>query len=359
MCIRDRNIPLPASLSTYLLVIFLSLILLAQKKSIKKSRHSAFKIYEVILCCTALTSFIFMGIGKYPLQKFLLFMYLIVVPILLLDLIFRSQQNLESLNKLKLYLNIVAYISIWWGMTLFVLGYGVSYEGTSRITLVGIDNPIWTSRYLGALVIALYFTAKNRYSPFFLCTVAVAFFIMIQTGTRGTFLALAAAIIISSGKKVISVRTFLVFLGAMMVLALLVFYVGGRLGLGGGDYSVIARTVSYQKAVEYISLQPLLGYGFGNYSIITTGVDERDYPHNLILEFGFEMGMLTCLIFLMYIFSRLKMKRKELDFIYALFVFHFVNSLFSGDIPGNNLLFISGYVLAIYYSFNTTKSKTI
>lgn len=69
--------------------------------------------------------------------------------------------------------------------------------------------------------------------------------------------------------------------------------------------SVTARVDLFKKSIDLISadfIKPIFGYGIGSYGVITNGIDERSYPHNIFLEIIVELGLFGFAIFLFYMY---------------------------------------------------------
>ncbi len=80
--------------------------------------------------------------------------------------------------------------------------------------------------------------------------------------------------------------------------------VGGAMDGGTADHSSTVRLVLAQEAFQGIFKDLgsfLFGYGTGSFGYITTGADIRLYPHNIILEIWFELGLVGLLVFLVWI----------------------------------------------------------
>jgi O-antigen ligase len=118
--------------------------------------------------------------------------------------------------------------------------------------------------------------------------------------------------------------------------------------------SVGARLEFYRSALTAVAEKPLLGRGTGGWSVYYYGQDRRAYPHNLLLEVLVEQGLLgftALLIFLGTLFVALKrmlvMAGPQLALFPTLVVFCLSNSMFSGDLDDNRLLwFCCGIALA-------------
>lgn len=104
---------------------------------------------------------------------------------------------------------------------------------------------------------------------------------------------------------------------------------------GMGD-SVDVRINQFEFSFESIfnNLQSFfVGYGFGSFGIMYTGEDGRLYPHNILLEIWFELGLIGLILFLF-----------------------FLTSVFWGRLKTK--IYISGFVL-LYILLNMLKSSSI
>jgi len=162
--------------------------------------------------------------------------------------------------------------------------------------------------------------------------------ILFVSGARGPtifFSFLILVMCVSSGKKQI-----LLFMGGLMLVLSLTMIalniskenlVVGKsarlLNVNLQSTSIEGRIRLFQEAWEMISEKPFLGYGIGSFSYVTTGSDNRGYPHNIMLEIWSENGILALIcfaIFLLLIFY-LSYKRRHKKFVLPLF---FVNLFF-------------------------------
>lgn len=87
---------------------------------------------------------------------------------------------------------------------------------------------------------------------------------------------------------------------------------GGAVDGGMADHSSTVRLVLAKEAFEGIFkdlISFLFGYGTGSFGIITTSSDIRLYPHNMILEIWFELGLIGLMVFfvwIVYILTKLR-----------------------------------------------------
>ena len=97
----------------------------------------------------------------------------------------------------------------------------------------------------------------------------------------------------------------------------------------------------------------IFGYGFGSYNFIKTGVDTRNYPHNIFLETFVELGfigflLLIALFLFLFLLSK-KQKHIKYSLLYVLLI-----SMFSGSLTDMRMFF---GILAVILSINKSQIK--
>lgn len=130
------------------------------------------------------------------------------------------------------------------------------------------------------------------------------------------------------------------------------------------ERSYDSRTALYTLTFTTISnsnfLSLFAGNGSGSFSKLLTGIDERIYPHNLILETIYEFGLIGCFLLFSLTFypviANLRRRKRTLEtnYLIGLWIYTFLNSLVSGDLSGN-FLFI-GFSLVLYHNLFITKN---
>src|SRR5690606_34402204 len=109
--------------------------------------------------------------------------------------------------------------------------------------------------------------------------------------------------------------------------------------------TVEQRTILYDTAFNSYKSGNLFNIVFGNGGgTIGSSLGyayERIYPHNLLIEILFELGLIGLIVFMLQIFYSIKLfykgHRNWLFVAYILFLFY---SLTSGDLVANNFVFI-------------------
>lgn len=118
----------------------------------------------------------------------------------------------------------------------------------------------------------------------------------------------------------------------------------------GQDESTLMRVVLYKTAIEMIKVNPLIGVGWATFPLYYYGMDKKVYPHNILLEVFSELGvigfitLLALIVFAAYCgFKRYKEKHTKYNnlqlAIIGGFAFFLLNSMSSGDITDNKILF--------------------
>jgi len=100
---------------------------------------------------------------------------------------------------------------------------------------------------------------------------------------------------------------------------------------------VVMISFSIDKTLEN-GYRFLFGYGIGSYGILYGGIDGRLYPHNVILEIAFELGIMGVLIFLFLLFLYTRKIRYNLNYL-LIFAYLLLNSLKSYSLIDLRIMF--------------------
>jgi O-antigen ligase len=263
--------------------------------------------------------------------------------------------------------------------------------GTERATLGDIST-ISVSRAVGlgcVLLIGFVVTGEKKGKVLRLGALALAslcLIVMVASGSRGPITALVGAILalvlaapMSLRERLATFSKFLLFVGTVVVgtiyygVGTLLRQLGGlqrivvtfaQLGEGSSDRGRLHRL---SVAVDEFIDSNGLGIGTGEYLDVYpyTKGEGREYPHNLFFEAAAEQGIIGLLlvttIVLIPVLKFYKLFNKYRDNVYAklafsLFVYSFLNSMVSGDVPMNSLLWISGGVLWLVAASESERS---
>lgn len=133
------------------------------------------------------------------------------------------------------------------------------------------------------------------------------------------------------------------------------------------QYSTKDKNYSYNKRIEYFifskekifknSKSLLLGYGLGSFSKEFSNEDKRLYPHNIILEIFFELGIIGLLIVFGLVLTNIKIFKGYLtNFALLSAIILFLNAMKSSSIVDLRVLFAL-YAISIFH-FKELKPKT-
>jgi O-antigen ligase len=116
---------------------------------------------------------------------------------------------------------------------------------------------------------------------------------------------------------------------------------------GSSSGSAGKRVDFYRATLAALPYQPLIGTGIGSWSTFYYRNDQRNYPHNLLLEIAFEEGLIGLTAFLILlglvaaaIIRMLRTSRSHFLVLGQLVLYCLIISLFSGDLDDNRLLWL-------------------
>ncbi|MGE0102279.1 MAG: O-antigen ligase family protein [Blastocatellales bacterium] len=262
-------------------------------------------------------------------------------------------------------------------LSLYELIINPLYEEYGRFSLYYFEekgnNPIQYGIAFGLLLLVLIirkeWTAVKRY--YYVVVLGLSLYLLIRSGARGPFIsfiiAIIAYVIFVSGLRM---KYRLAILSGVGVMALMVFlFIPETTTLfyqvlvdpassqfqDPAQDSIQSRMMLMREAYSEFIGNPVYGVGTGNSSGGT------GYPHNSLLEVAAEYGLLGMAIYLSFIHQVFKYGRRmirgaidpvtgkvaHLTFILTLFAF--TESLFSGYMGGDMLLYGSvGLLSAVY-----------
>jgi len=110
--------------------------------------------------------------------------------------------------------------------------------------------------------------------------------------------------------------------------------------------STDGSTISRIDMFEYSFIQPFeslttffMGNGIGSFGIIYMGIDQRAYPHNIILETFFELGFIGLFLGFLIILALLKKFNIKKNIFSLLLLFAFLNAMKSSNLTDLWILF--------------------
>lgn len=133
------------------------------------------------------------------------------------------------------------------------------------------------------------------------------------------------------------------------------------------DGSVLYRVMVINKGLESFYNHPFVGTGIGSSGIALTGIDQVEFPHNLLVESMIELGIiggLAYIIIYLYFFIRnLKTVRtdKKLLVLYVMCLLFFLEDMKSGSFDAwrVSLFWMSLYLVQYNFRINYPSKKFI
>mgnify|MGYP006147262095 CR=1 FL=1 len=198
--------------------------------------------------------------------------------------------------------------------------------------------------HLGILVLLLNYFNKNIFLQ--ILTLALLF----ASSARGPLIFTILILILMNFKKNkrIIFKSFLRYKKTFFLLIVLIFInlnnfaslfqksIGRFMSLGSGYDESVASRIAMMKYAFYQPFENmsnfLFGNGIGSFGIYYNGVDARGYPHNVILEIFFELGLLGVIIFfvlMVFIMKRFSVRNNVFS---ILFFFAFLNAMKSSNL---------------------------
>lgn len=282
-------------------------------------------------------------------QKSLSVIYSIVIPCILL--VFSFVLIKERENCIKRYVNIgIRYSSLIIVLLtlLYLIGFKENAADEGRTFVKGMIDPIWSSRYIGFLLLFQLYNLMERLKKINIIdflSFPCALFLFIQSGSRGPLIAIGVTVLYVVYPKLSLKKNILLSICLLLAFFLFMSY-SSRMQSDASDYSNQARIMLISKIFDS-DFDYWKGVGIGSYNLLISGVDELYYPHNIFVETFVEIGVAGLLILLILVYFMFVKKRTDIMFIMCLF--YFLNAQLSGDISGNNMFFI---FLELYFLQN-------
>jgi hypothetical protein len=342
---RITGMPIPS----YLAAILLSgVVLFFTINNLFSVSISWLKFFLIIFFIWILSSIFYSPSLIASKVKFVEIIYNTIFPIIIFELFFISSKNKEiKFEYFNRYILRYSYLLLWFLLVTFLLFKQAEVSG--RYTIPGVDNAIWFSRFIGMLVLVVICNDKPnlKNAGLYLLTIMIGFFLLFEGGSRGPVLSILIVFFIQQSYFISKKKLLLMVIGIILFLLIGFIFIGGYL-FETDFYSIYARFDLFNALYDF-DFNFIKGFGIGSFSILILGEDITYYPHNIFLELFFENGLIGLLLFIVILYLFFKSFNPNL--INLLCVYFLIASLVSGDLPGNNNLFILLYI-SIYANKN-------
>lgn len=335
------GVKIPAYLTSIIISLFLVFVSLNHKRLIIGLSKGTMTLYLFTLWIIIGAKYSISSVESY--NKVLVLFYLVIVPILLFEILFSSVR----INRMVVIESVERYLfkcSMWltWTFFFFIALFSFSIDG--RLTLPGLENPIWLSRFVGMLFICIIYcgsNAKKKQSLIYYVTVLLSLFLMLIVGSRTPLLA-AIGVLLFVRTKITSLKKMLLYSILLVGVLFLVSLLFADSYLFETNFYSVSQRVDLFHFVDDLELNWLFGSGTGSFGFLFMGEDVQAYPHNCFLEIMVENGFVGLILFCFCIYYFIR--NFSFNIIPLLCLYYFVNSLASGDINGNNLFYILLYL---------------
>ena len=254
---------------------------------------------------------------------------------------------------------------------LFITGYksfSTAYANFQSNPLLSIYQSYLTMGYIIGITLIIN-TFLSILPTMFRFPISLFLLIVLTTtGARGPlfgFIAVTLLFIIYNGFKIKRPKILTMLIGSILIV-FMGTYALTKLDIGSllertydrivtieKDSSANDRLVRAQFVLSKVDTEHILvGYGFGSFGYEYTRYDVRSYPHNMIFEILFELGIFGILVYGTFIISILRQLIRTKKFLpWALFIFLFFNSMKSLSLSDSRILFGFFAVILIYHTY--------
>lgn len=308
----------------------------------------------------------------YGMEKVAFFL-LFNITLLSIPIIFR--EKIEKIGNIFIF---AFFLGLLLGLiTTYIALSSPSYE---RFRPSESINPIWLARSLGVSVLAgMFLLIRVRKKMLkILIVFSLLFFVypILETGSRAPFLGLVGSLLLIfllqptqplSRKIKITLTAMVLAIGYFAISS---STVSARISDPNASdvFSAISRFSAWVQAAKDFMNAPLMGIGTGSFELDLFWLTFT-YPHNLFLELACETGIIGLLLICVFIFLAIKYGLKNIKTYHdenlftptqlsiislAIFMYALWNSMFSGDIQHNEIIwFGAGLIWVLHISITT------
>ena len=281
----------------------------------------------------------------------------------------------KNIKRMKYVFLFTFLIGVYLAIESFVKMRTDIYFEYVRFALSDNVGPLNLGRSMGISVVAGTFFITNKESGWvkFLILGTIPFLIspMIWTGSRGPLLGLAISLFLFYLLQPQEAKYRKIILGITSFFAGLYYIfhsssqVAARLETPVlQEASAAFRILAWIKALQEFAGSPLTGIGTGSFHFDTPWGVPMIYPHNLIIEMACELGIIGLIAISWFIILSVYYGFKNIKFYhsvnnnefvqysitaFSLFVFGFLNAMFTGSIFTNSLVWFGSALIWILF----------
>jgi O-antigen ligase len=357
-------------------ILFYSLIIINKNDPI--STHTIKELvslkYFIILICIALLSLTYSSNLDYGFKKLLNLIF--NIPILLILNYFFAKEYPLGKNVSIYTIGFIISISFIFVLILEPFDqsrlYTFEFSRWSHVIFSRIFSLLFFVTLI-AFIQADNFKKQSVYSLFMILVLFQIYFANLRAATLGVAIFSILILAYAAGKKQLTISKSLLLVTAFAITILFIVYkptseyfdnrymetaevfsgnISEKSGIG-------ARFTAYEKSIEIIIDNPILGTGFGGFKGYNNDkfLNWIKYPHNIFLEFQVELGLLGSVFFLFFLFKTFKTLYNFNIYILFVWLYTLWLALVAKDISSNLLVFIP----IIFYGrpYETEKLKEL
>jgi O-antigen ligase len=317
-------------------------------------------------------------------EKFRNYTVLLVLPSFTLLFLIKRRVEEKSLlfNLALVWLFLIIITNVVFFFILLEGNYDLRVLFTNRLNspdfleLAGIDrskyffsNPIWIARQVSYCL--LIFASVSLWHPFHKRILSLLFFVagvslMLWAGSRGPIIGFFCGLTYLAAKRGLKGATkqiiVLAVIGIILISSIvaitgnaynvqLIYKSIKMFDVNSKDPAINPRLKLYKNVITYkgYSAANIYGMGLGSYSLYSGKINAFEVnhkkPHNIFLEIYFELGwigivLFTCVFVVLpiYLYRASPCKTGFVIVSAAIYICVFINSMFSGDLKGNEML---------------------
>jgi O-antigen ligase len=298
----------------------------------------------------------------------LLFYFLINFNLIALPLIFiKDYAALKNIFKF-------AYI---FGLILGIIALCLAWSSPAFLRFQVSENasPIWLARSMGISFLAGIFLisiAKRDFIKFLiLLTFPLFIYVMFRTWSRGPIIGLFGCLFLFYFLQPSESKFRKLFFMVPALAGIFFFLLRSSSHLASRlqsplteEWSTAFRLIAWFQGFRDFITSPLTGIGTGSFSM-NAYIGVFKYPHNLFLELACENGIVGLLLIISFVFITIRYSLKTIQNFHkqnkhiniqliitslTIFIFSIWNSMFSGNITINEVVWLSAGLIYVLYS---------
>lgn len=265
-----------------------------------------------------------------------------------------------KINNINFFIKCILFLSVI-SVGMIFLDYKfilAAFLSGSRGHLLVSPLNISSLNYIAALI--AFYLYKNEKKKLYLPIFFVCIVMSLVGMSRGPMISFTVAFIylyfqMTKNKKVVIIYILIVFL----VFVPIIIFLGAAFDIPAfnqlffsfqSDSSIDYRLSYYSFVIDKIFTDNIIfGNGVDSFNSLYGG--EAKYPHNILLEMAFEIGLLpTLLFFIVMCYTFIKVRTENI-ILATLFIYFFVTAMFSSDLRVLSNILIMEFSLVWIYLF--------